>query len=71
MIQIIAKIIDFIILLTLLIVLIHTIRYFKLAYQSQNLINNKILRFIVLVFISLFHGISVIFGAPYIKDEQN
>ena len=38
MIQTIAKIIDFIILLTLLIVLIHTFRYFKLAYQSQNLI---------------------------------
>jgi len=71
MIQIIAKIIDFIILLTLLIVLIHTIRYFKLAYQSQTLINNRILRLIVSLFISLFHGISVIFGAPYIKDEQN
>lgn len=71
MIQIIAKIIDFIILLTFLIVLIHTIRYFKLAYQSQNIINNKILRSIVSVFISLFHGISVIFGAPYIKDEIN
>lgn len=71
MIQIIAKIIDFIILLTLFIVLIHTIRYFKLAYQSQTLINNRILRLIVSLFISLFHGISVIFGAPYIKDKQN
>lgn len=71
MIQIIVKIIDFIILLTLLIVLIHTIRYFKLAYQSQTLINNRILRFIVSLFISLFHGISVIFGAPYIKVGQN
>ena len=70
MIQTVTQIIDVIILITLLIVLIHTIRYFKLAYQNQSSIQNKLLRIILSIFVSMFHGISVIFGAPYIKDGQ-
>ncbi len=70
MIQTITQIIDVIILITFLIVLFHTIRYYKIAYQNQSMIENKVLRSIVSIFVSMFHGISVIFGAPYIKDEK-
>lgn len=70
MIQTLTQIIDVIIIITLLIVLIHTIRYYKIAYQNQSMIENIVLRSIVSVFVSMFHGISVIFGAPYIKDEK-
>lgn len=70
MIQTLTQIIDVIIIITLLIVLIHTIRYYKIAYQNQSMIENIVLRSIVSVFVSMFHGISVIFGAPYIRDEK-
>lgn len=63
--------IDFIIFAMLVIVFLSTVYFFKETYNKYNNIKNIFLRIIVSLFISLFHGISVIFGAPYIKDKQN
>lgn len=66
--QTLTYIIDLVLLISLLIILIYTIRSFKMAYQNSA-IKNKFLRFIVSVIISIFYGMSAFVGVIH-KDKN-
>lgn len=61
MIQTLKNIIDIILLVSLFIILIYSIRSFKKAYQRSS-IKNKFLRFIESMIISVFYGMSALVG---------
>lgn len=68
MIQTLTYIIDLILLVGLFIILIYSIRSFKMAYQKSS-IENKFLRFIESVIISIFYGMSAFVGVIH-KDKE-